>query len=313
MNSINWYDNMKAIEQKNYNNMSYWCELVEFLQSQFEYSGFEKDDPPPEFIEKCLITTGLVGFGKATDGKFIAACGGLSGDPDPYYIGTEFEGVYSTGNISGTRGKDIVVGWNNSLHCPDLDILRIESILAETDISEKLNLLFSRLLRIPVVHDSKEKKALEECIESLLKGDIKAFVSSNLFSEIAEGKNLLNLIELSDVKEVDKLQYLVQYRENVMKRFYNRHGHSIQTTGKIAQQTTDEIHGMDSVSLVYPMNQLKYRKQMCKEVNEMFGKNWTVKFSETWEENKDDFETGGENDETKQSTGVSDNSGTGDE
>ena len=35
--------------------MSYWVELVQFLQSQFEYKGFEKGDPPPEFIEKCLM------------------------------------------------------------------------------------------------------------------------------------------------------------------------------------------------------------------------------------------------------------------
>lgn len=289
-NSINFYNNMKALEQKDYNNMSYWIELVVFLQSQFKYSGFEKSDPPPEFIEKCLITTGLVGIGKAPNGDLIACHGSLSGEPDYYYRGTQFEGVYSTGNISGTRGKDIVVGWNNSLYAPDLDVLRIESILAETDVSEKLNILFARLLRIPVVSDSKEKAALEESIKNLLNGNIAAFVSSNLFKEISEGKNLLNLIELSDVKEVDKLQYLVQYRENVMKRFYNRHGHSIQTTGKIAQQTTDEIHGMDSVSLVYPMNQLEFRKRMCEEVNEMFGRNWSVDFSDTWKENKEDFE-----------------------
>lgn len=313
--SINFYNEMKATAQKNYNNMSYWVELVQFLQSQFEYKGFEKDDPPPEFIEKCLITMGLVGIGKDENGRLLACKGSLSGDFDPYYRGTEFEGVYSTGTISGTRGVDIVVGWNNSLYAPDLDVLRIESILAETDISEKLNVLFSRLLRIPVVADSKEKAAIEECIKSLLKGDITALISSNLFREISDGKNLLNLIELSEIKDVDKLQYLVQYRENVMKRFYNRHGHSIQTTGKIAQQTTDEIHGMDSVSLVYPLNQLRFRKQMCKEVNEMFNRNWSVDFSETWKENNTDFQRDmnenkkdGEPNEIEPSGSVSNNS-----
>jgi hypothetical protein len=312
MKSINFYDRMKSIEQKNFNSGTYWAEMVETLQTKFEYKGLDpKHDPPPEYIEKCLITTGCVGFGRVND-DIVACVGSLCGDPDYYYRGKDFEGVYANGNISGTRGKNVVVGFNNSLYLPDLDIMRYESIFTEIDVSEKINVLFARLLKVPVVGDEKEKEALKDVFSALIKGDFGALVSKNLFKNIADGKNFLDLLELTDVDDIQNLQYLSQYRDNVQKRFYCRHGHSLQTTGKIAQQTTDEVHGMDSVAMIYSYNQLKMRRRMCEEMK-LFGRSWTVDFSEVWKVNEkqlvetveNNVESEGEGNE--KNTGISDN------
>lgn len=308
MESINFYDNMKKAAQKNFNSSTYWADMVTTLQSEFEYGGLDPvHDPPPEYIEKILITTGVIGY-KSIGDDVVAACGSLSGDPDYYYRGTEFEGTYALGNISGKRGVDVAVGFNNSLYLPDFDILRYESILTEIDVSEALNVLFSRLLKIPVVANQKEKEAVTDLIKSLLKGEFGALTSSNLFAKIADGKNVLDVLELSDVDDIKNLQYLAQYRDNVLKRFYNRHGHSLQTTGKVAQQTTDEIHGMDSVSMIYALNKLEFRRRMCDEVNKICGRSWSVKFSEPWEINLKQFKQtvennveSGEDDETNSS------------
>lgn len=305
MESINFYDNMKKAAQKNFNSSTYWADMVTTLQSEFIYDGLDPiHDPPPEYIEKVLITRGIIGYKKIGE-DVIAACGSLSGDPDYYYRGKDFEGVYALGNISGTRGVDVAVGFNNSLYLPDFDILRYESILTEIDVSEALNVLFSRLLKIPVVANQREKEAVVDLIKSLLRGEFGALTSSNLFAKIADGKNVLDVIELSDVDDIKNLQYLAQYRDNVLKRFYNRHGHSLQTTGKIAQQTSDEVHGMDSVSMIYALNKLEFRRRMCDEVNRICGRSWSVKFSEPWEINLKQFiqtvennVESGENDET---------------
>ena len=296
MKSINFYDEMKAQARKNYNSTSYWFDMVQTLQSEFEYTGLDPiHDPPPEYIEKVLITTGVIGFKKVND-DVIAARGTLCGDPDYYYRGTEFSGTYALGDISGTRGKDIAVGFNNSLYMPDIDILRYESILTEIDTSENLNVLFARLLRVPVVGDQKELEALKDVYNSILKGEFGAVTSKNLFRKLADGdKNAFDLLELTDVDTIKNLQYLAQYRDNVLKRFYNRHGHSLQTTGKVAQQTTDEIHGMDSVSMIYPLNKLKFRKAMCDEVNRICGRSWSVDFSEPWKINEKQFKQTVEN------------------
>lgn len=295
MKSINFYDNMKKAAQKNFNSSTYWADMVTTLQSEFIYDGLDPvHDPPPEYIEKILITNGVIGY-KSIGDDVVAACGSLCGDPDYYYRGKDFEGAYALGTISGTRGLDIAVGFNNSLYLPDLDILRYESILTEIDVSEALNVLFSRLLKIPVVADQREKEAVTDLIKSLLKGEFGALTSKNLFAKIADGKNVLDVLELSDVDDIKNLQYLSQYRDNVLKRFYNRHGHSLQTTGKIAQQTTDEVHGMDSVSMIYALNKREFRRRMCKEVNKICGRSWSVRFSEPWEINLKQFQQTVEN------------------
>lgn len=296
MESINFYDNMKKAAQKNFNSSTYWADMLTTLQSEFIYDHLDPEhDPPPEYIEKVLITRGIIGY-KTIGEDVVAACGSLSGDPDYYYRGKNFEGVYALGSISGTRGVDVAVGFNNSLYLPDFDILRYESILTEIDVSEALNVLFSRLLKIPVVGDQKEKEAVTDLIKSLLKGEFGALISKNLFAKIADGKNVLDVIELSDVDDIKNLQYLAQYRDNVLKRFYNRHGHSLQTTGKIAQQTSDEVHGMDSVSIIYALNKLEFRRRMCDEVNRICGRSWSVRFSEPWEINLKQFKQTVEND-----------------
>ena len=68
MKSINFYDEMKAQARKNYNSTSYWFDMVQTLQSEFEYTGLDPvHDPPPEYIEKVLITMGVIGFKKVGD------------------------------------------------------------------------------------------------------------------------------------------------------------------------------------------------------------------------------------------------------
>ena len=67
-----------------------------------------------------------------------------------------------------------------------------------------------------------------------------------------------------------------------MKRFYNIYGHALQTQNKTAQQTTDEIHGMDSTSWIIPLERLECRKKMVEEINDLFGTKMTVDFSPAW-------------------------------
>ena len=56
------------------------------------------------------------------------------------------------------------------------------------------------------------------------------------------------------------------------------------TPTKAAQQSTDEIHGIDSVSWFYPLNKLKARRNGVEMVNKIFGTKITVRFSEIWEQ-----------------------------
>jgi hypothetical protein len=47
------------------------------------------------------------------------------------------------------------------------------------------------------------------------------------------------------------------------------------------------MHGADSYSMIYPLQQLHYRKLMCDEINRLFGTSITVEFSELVKNNYD--------------------------
>ena len=101
-----------------------------------------------------------------------------------------------------------------------------------------------------------------------------------------EGEKFLDLV---DVDKINGLQYLNQYRNNIMKRFLSRRGYMVQTTSKLAQQTNSEIHGSDSYALLYPLEQLRERKKMVESINSLFGTSITVRFNEILEKVYKDY------------------------
>lgn len=290
---------------KEYRLIENWLMCNQICMSKFVYNDLPKT-VPQEWIEGVFISNGTAGVGEYNDKLYVVAgsyCGNINGYLPERYVGA-IQGIGTLeGNAEGTAtneelriertvDKDIVIGWNNATLSPDLDIIDMASRLTECDTSEDINILFSRLLRIPVVKDDKEKEIIISAIQSILDGKIDAVSSKVGLNEVIKGSvDDQKFLDLVDVKDVDKLQYLNQYHDNIMKRFFNRHGHSMQITSKIAQQSRDEIHGTDSISMIYPVQQLQYRKKFCDDLNRVFGEkygfNCSVEFSPLWKNQYD--------------------------
>lgn len=274
-----FYDKMKSKWAKLADNNANFINLENVPLSMFDYKNLP-DTLPKEFVEGYLISNGHVGF-KKFKGDVYCCAGSYSGEIKGY-LPTRYVGVVvNVGSLDDEIGKTVVVGWNNATMSPDIDILRYSDILTEIDVSERLNVLFARLLRIPKASDQKEKIAIEKAIEDILKGKITAITGTNI-QEIIGGDTNNKFLDLADVKNIDKLQYLNQYRENVVKRFYSNYGMPMRVTDKLAQQSEDEVHGNDSVSFIMPLQKLYYRRKMVDELNEMFGLNVEVGFTELW-------------------------------
>lgn len=274
---------------KEYRLLMYYYELWEVLMAQFEYQGLP-DTLPQEWIEAILLTNGTVGIGEY-EGALYAAAGSYQGAINGYmpenYIAVipslgDMEGeAQASGayDIKGAPNSTIVVGWNNASYTPELELIDVAQALCEGRTSEDINVIFSRLLRIPVVKDSKAKAVVESAIKAILEGKIEAVSSSLNLDELLNEGQQLEFLDLVDVKDVDKLQYLNQYMDNILKRFMRRHGFSMNITTKMAQQTNAEMHGADDYSMIYPMTQLKYRKQMCDNINRIFGEKYGINVS----------------------------------
>ena len=291
----------KAKFTKDYRTTIYWLYLWNVALNAFEYKGLP-DSLPAEYIEGILLTNGICGVGEH-NGKLYATAGGYYGNINGY-IPTKYKGaIQGIGTIDGEAispaiydipetENPVIIGWNNAMQAPDIDIYDTALALAEGCTSEDINIIFSRLLRIPIAKDSKEKAIIERAIQDIINGHIEAVTSAtkSLETEI-NGISERQFLDLVDVKDTDKLQYLNQYMDNVLKRYMQRHGHAMQITSKLAQQTNAEMHGADDISMIYPLEQLKYRKRFLDDLNKYYGAKYgfkaSVEFGELLKNNYD--------------------------
>lgn len=295
---------------KNTNNyLRHLVTLFSLQCSQFVYEGLP-ETLPQEFLEYYLALNGTIAVGKVSElgesSDIYLAMGAYNGNYNGYLPVEYTAAVTGLGEISGKwygDNKSVVVGKNNLMGAPEFDIPFTAEVLSQVDISEKVNVIFARLNRIPYADNDTEKQGIESAIKAIVEGDVYAVANRNVKSKFdefleqsrVEGEKFLDLV---DVDKINGLQYLNQYRDNVMKRFLSRRGYMVQTTSKLAQQTNSEIHGSDSYALLYPLEQLRERKKMVESINSLFGTSITVRFNEILEKVYRDYMTDPE--ETKQ-------------
>ena len=273
------YEHMKTKAGNKVRYATYFNILWNTLLDMFVYEGLPATIPK-RFLESILHANGEV-FVSKINGDLIASGGTLSGEVDAYGLGTECIAVCPTGEAHGKRGVNIAYGINNDTATPDMLTYWISHLLGETDKSIKCNVIFSRFTKIPKVATEKDKAMFEDIFKKLFDGEPQAFASSNALDlELGAGTETF---ELTDVNKVDRLPYLTQFFEDCLKRFYCFYGQPMQNQNKRAQSISDEIHGMDSVSFILPVQMLDCRRALCEEINRIFGTNITVKFSPLWE------------------------------
>lgn len=303
---LNFYSKMRSADKKNYAESIHFTDMFNNLISMFEYKNLPST-LRPEFIEGELITTGTCGIGKYKGELYTGAgcyCGEVRNFLPIDYMITMIGMPDDT--IRGRAGEQIAVGWNNATRTPDWDLMQFSNILTEIDVSERLNVLFTRFLRIPRCADTQEQKLIEDAIHAIIEGRQTAVVSKPNLNDILGDSQQSEFLDLVDVKEVDKLQYLNQYRDNITKRFWLKYGQGLQSTSKLAQQTTDELHGNDSLSMIVPLQRLHYRRMFVDEINKIFGTDISVDFSEPWKLQKMENENAVKAENDAQTGGVYD-------
>lgn len=256
-------------------------------EMMFKYSGLP-ETIDEKFLEDFLNISGSVAIGRASDGKLYAApYAGRTGKINQYGEGENVETSTLNGiEIKGKIGETAAIIYNNTARSPQSDIWFDSHTFTEIDKSADANIIFARIAPIFATADDTIKKAIKDIIENVIAGNMEIVTSENIFSELQLGENMSGLksIDVTEPERIQYIQYLSQFYDVLMRRHFSRRGLPMRTPTKAAQQSTDEIHGMDSVSWFYPLNKLKARRDGLKMVNKVFGTNITVKFSEIWEQ-----------------------------
>lgn len=278
----NVYKYLKPKQKNEVRYQTYFNIFLNILLDMFEWEGLP-ETVPARFLEMILHSRGEVFVGRENENDpLVAAIGSLSGEIDDYSMGTDCVAVTPCQSLQGKRNIDIAYGINNKTATPDTLLYWLSHMLAENDLSMELVSTYARLLPVPKVRDEKDKQMFDELIDKLIAGDPKSFASRNALAE-ALGDDGTNILNITDPEQTDKLQYLSRFADDIIKRFYNFYGQPLQTQNKAAQSISDELHGMDSVSFILPLQMLQCRQALADNINNIFGLEVSVRFSQPWE------------------------------
>lgn len=257
--------------------------IRESLGTMFVYDG-APETLNTDYLEQYLILNGMVGIYKDKSGNIICSEVSMGGKPDVYGVGTTPITTTQNGQNKtweSTWKKDgLVVGWNNNLHVPDMNIGRFASLLADVDLSLYYNLIYSRLLPMPTASSADQKRAIEDAFKAMLEGKPQVILSDNILADIVNGGKGIEVVNLTDVEASTKIQYLSHFHDDLIRRLYTMYGVCSANSTKMAQQSVDEINTSLAQSFIIPLDRLAHRQKMIDEINATFGLNMTVRFSE---------------------------------
>ena len=165
-------------------------------------------------------------------------------------------------------GKDIVLWYNNHLGVCENDIYKYADILSEIDTSLNVGILKTRYTDSIEVESEQDKQNYQKAIRETKNGEPVVFVRKK--NALIDSESL-NAMKLNDFKDSDKLQYLSHLYDDIIKRFCNKNGVSMNMSSKQAQQTEKEISGMDAYSWLNPVSMLYQCQLFCKNVMDLYG------------------------------------------
>ena len=101
-----------------------------------------------------------------------------------------------------------------------------------------------------------------EAIDKIVDGEISTMISDDTFEDLLD-KEQDPILNITDVGNSDKIQYLSHLFQDFIKRFTMRYGCPISGVEKMAQQNNAEINGDVAYSWLVPIDMLNQAKEGC--------------------------------------------------
>lgn len=274
--------------------------LLGGVSSMFVREGLPDELDGSDMIEEWLLTFGAVGYVKPGTGKGGKPSGSykrseyrvgwvsFGGDPYPDGLGSDaivngYDGYVET--FPDWRHNDnIVVAFNMKNHLPDMAIPYTAEFLQEYDTSLQFQIYYSRLFPIPTANSDKTLAALQDALDNMDKGKMKAILSKNIFDELTGGTgDEIKVIQLSDPKASDHIQYLDHGKDDIYRWFWRLYGMDIQGASKMAQQTNAEVQSGLEQSMIIPHAMYHQRQKEAADLKRVFGWDVSIAFAEPWQ------------------------------
>lgn len=248
-------------------------------QEMFKYSGLP-DSIPENMLELYLQTEGFVGIIKVDDNLY-AVCGGLGGEPDPYYRPT----ILTVANPALKLSKNYVIDEECVIILNDTMLIgllpmnfRYASSLVENDITMHLIDVNARTTSLISAPDDRTKLSGETYLKELEDGK-QGILAETAFLDGIRVQPYSNYASSHITDFIEYQQYLKAswFNELGLQSNYNMKREAINSNE--AQLSEDEL-------LPLVDNMLRERRLGVERVNKMFGTEITVELNSSWLDNK---------------------------
>ena len=280
------FSDLKPKQKSFLTEISYQNVLAEYVLGMLEYPNMPVEIEYVRYLDFLLLKYGQAALYKSKHlGRWVIG--------DVTFVGIELNeyGILQDAIVHDRAGhEDKFTDWQNSQECfvffnnrnhtPDINIPRYADLLSKIDISLNANIVNSRMCPIIVCKDNNTKNQIMEIIKQNHDGHTEVITSPNILNE--EGDNI-TVVNITDVNASDKIQYLLHAKDDLTREFLNLYGLHITGTGKMAQQSVEEITGSNNAALVIPYEMLKARNDTLQRFNAITGLNVVCQFSKSWE------------------------------
>lgn len=270
----------------------------------FEWKNLPKTIPQRE-LELILQICRFAIFAKAPlkdkagEGLFVFY-GGLAGMPNEYYQPTQaivsnpylrFSKVLNLDDYIKDDGN-AVLGWNDGMHIGLFSLNnRYASLLAETDLTLKYQLINMRFNNILTADDDATKTSLEEMYKSVADGTGFGIIVTKLFMQ----QTNVDKIELRSQAHQMQLKDTIETKQYLMGSWYNELGLNANYNMKREAINESEADMNEDTLLPFIDNMLKQRKLIAEQLNEKFADMLTegkieVEISSAWKKMRQEIE-----------------------
>lgn len=262
-------------------------------QSMFEYSGLP-ETMPQRALELLLQTNGNVCIAKH-NGNVYAFTGGLGGEPDAYYMPTEYvvsnPGLRFSANLK--IGKDCVVIPSDSVYMGLLPMFtRYATQMCENDISMRVVDINSRIFSLLSAPDDRTKSAAETYLKNVEAGKLGVIAETAFLDGIKAQP-------YSSPGQSGQLTDLIEYQQYLKAGWFNDLGLQANYNMKREAINSNEAQLNEDSLLPLVDDMLKRRKEGIEAVNKMFGTNITVDLASSWKDRQEDKDTASGEDGTE--------------
>ena len=253
---------LQELVEKSKTTMPYDLKSIERDAILFTWRSLDPNFKLPFQPEILLSTEGALGYDKTKNKWVVGSPTGLFDEYGDYksFVCRTLDNTDMLGYTAANHTEVIMCGNTPLYRSFDAEREYYCGLKTETDRSIRNQLLLSRLSKAIVAENDNKAKEIRKTMEDVKEGKILVLTSSLLED--------LNILELTDSSDIEKMQYLSSFYQTLEKREANDYGVDLELIDKRAQVTSNEIKQYDDVTTLEYLIMFECRQRFVDEMKE---------------------------------------------